>query len=689
MNKKVLEFTNKCEGWKTAIKNLHWGSRNMSQHELCDKIADRISDFQDQVSEVEQALSGNLPLNKLKPISYKISGIKKFVEDVIDDAKSFLKSLEGEGDDYIGMRSDCESFLSDMQRNLYLVNFTLKEELKRRLIGRINESMPKNPMRVSDGGFDKFVGRRPKSVKARINQIYKIVKKYGIDSRKYNDDHWQAIEDYHRAISSLGCDIEMKPCADVRHFDSLQSDGGYTDYDPNDNMPRSKQWAIRITFEDGMSVDGYIKCMAAGTVEDPLSSYDTCIILWPKTSNMRENKDMSSKVLKLTESELRNVIKEATMNILSETPLNYDADNFSGKWSRPSNGHDWISGDEYFEDADGDLDDRYSKNEIESALADDEWEWGEDMTQKDAENEYSWDRFENKPIAHGVGGYYTAGKRAIPTEIGNAIYKRNRANDWSDRELRHGSRMMDKWVSGKRDAEQIGDSWEDMHEGKKMKSVKLSESELSNMIKEASMRIIKEKINIDPKNKGKFTKTQKETGKSTEELTHSKNPLTRKRANFAKMAKRGWKPLKESEYMDDGDLESQYHKNPDSMWTYGTNLNPNVVGGLEPNDVRQAGEGNKRNDNKASWDYFDAVSKGADMKMRNKLDAEYLERTNNSPFSKTRKRMDMDDAFPYMTPNERFKQDLDKQWNDTQDKEKYSRQADSRPLHRRGSLNRA
>lgn len=40
-------------------------------------------------------------------------------------------------------------------------------------------------------------------------------------------------------------------------------------------------------------------------------------------------------------------------------------------------------------------------------------------------------------------------------------------------------------------------------------------------------------IHIDPENKGKFNATKKRTGKSTEELTHSKNPLTRKRAQFA------------------------------------------------------------------------------------------------------------------------------------------------------------
>jgi hypothetical protein len=47
-------------------------------------------------------------------------------------------------------------------------------------------------------------------------------------------------------------------------------------------------------------------------------------------------------------------------------------------------------------------------------------------------------------------------------------------------------------------------------------------------------------IHINPKNKGKFNATKKATGKTTEELTHSKNPKTRKRAIFAQNAKK-WK----------------------------------------------------------------------------------------------------------------------------------------------------
>jgi hypothetical protein len=45
-------------------------------------------------------------------------------------------------------------------------------------------------------------------------------------------------------------------------------------------------------------------------------------------------------------------------------------------------------------------------------------------------------------------------------------------------------------------------------------------------------------IYIKPENKGKFTATKKRTGKTTEELAHSKNPLTRKRAIFALNARK-------------------------------------------------------------------------------------------------------------------------------------------------------
>lgn len=580
MNKNILNYIEECEAWKVGIKNLHWSADNLSQHELCDDIADEISNFEDLVSEVEQSISGKIKLNGFTPKSYKITSLKSFVEDVISASQSFLKELEGMGEKYVGIKSECETFIGTMQRKLYLVNFTLKEELKKRLRDRINESRPKNLANTED--VEKFMGRRPKTIKARINQIYRIVKKYGIDSRKYHDEAWQAIDDYYRAITSLGCEVELKPCGHLNNVDSMESDGGYCDYDPYDHMPRSKQYAIKIMFDDGMNIEGYIKCMAAGTVEDPFASYDTCMVLWPKQNKVLEAKNMS-KQMRLTEAELKQVVKEAAIKILSETPLNYDIDNFSGRWNK-NMPDDYIDGE-----SEGYFDDPNRKGDIEYDLDDYASEECDTRPMKDIENDYSWGLYDNQPIAQSPESEYAMSTKAgVPFDVDKAISMRNRGNNWTDRELRHGGRVMDKYVHGKYDGEDVGDAWDDLHyEGKK--PMKVTESEVKELVREAAMQIIneytqkqantkgfirsthghgdiskrrkkatpeeraearrrlgipepekvaEESIDIDPKNKGKFTATKKATGKSTEELTHSKNPLTRKRAIFAQNAKK-------------------------------------------------------------------------------------------------------------------------------------------------------
>lgn len=582
MNKNILNYIEECEGWKVGIKNLHWSADNMSQHELCDDIADEISNFEDLVSEIEQSISGKIKLNGFTPKSYKITSLKSFVEDVISASKSFLKKLEGMGEKYVGIKSECETFIGTMQRKLYLTNFTLKEELKKRLRDRINESRPKNLANIED--VEKFMGRRPKTIKARINQIYRIVKRYGIDSKLYHDDHWQAKDDYYRAITSLGCDFEMRPCGNsnnLDNWDGITSDGGYCDY-AEDGMPRSKQYAVKIMYDDGMNIGGYIKFMAAGTVEDPFASYDTCMVLWPKSNKVLEAKNMSKQV-RLTEAELKQIIKETATKILTETPLNYDIDNFSGRWSKNML-DDYIDGE-----SEGYFDDPNRKGDIEYDLDDYASEEGDTRPMKDIENDYSWGLYDVQPIAQSPESEYAMSPKAgVPFDVDKAISMRNRGNYWTDRELRHGGRVMDKYVRGKYDGEDVGDAWDDLHYESK-EPMKVTESEVKELVREAAMQIIneynqrmantkhfvksthghgdaskrrkratpeeraetrrrlgipelekvtEESIDIDPKNKGKFTATKKATGKSTEELTHSKNPLTRKRAIFAQNAKK-------------------------------------------------------------------------------------------------------------------------------------------------------
>lgn len=68
--------------------------------------------------------------------------------------------------------------------------------------------------------------------------------------------------------------------------------------------------------------------------------------------------------------------------------------------------------------------------------------------------------------------------------------------------------------------------------------LRLTEEDLYKLIKESVKMVIDESgININPKNKGKFTATKKRTGKSTEELTHSKKSFDKEEGNVCKNGK--------------------------------------------------------------------------------------------------------------------------------------------------------
>ena len=316
MNKKVLSFVNKLEGYKTAIKELHWDSDNMSQHELCDKIADSIAEFQDTVSEVEQSITGKLATGNLKPVSYKVTTLKKFVEDVLDATNTFYKSLEDEGDTYTGMRSDCESFLSDMQRNLYLVNFTMKEDLKRRLSNRINESWKKE-----ENIKTTFHGTKPSTERGLFKRINDLTKNGQLNTRVFNgvDD---AFEFYNKILGNMGTLQTVEPNESI-HIVKLDTNNGMSYY------------GLMRTKDDG---DG--RCKASITFSphseemeqpDPEMSEPTL-----EDCNNYEIYG-EGRIYRMTGNELHSLIKESVTRILESdyqyNPMDLDTDSIRAQYA--------------------------------------------------------------------------------------------------------------------------------------------------------------------------------------------------------------------------------------------------------------------------------------------------------------------------------------------------------------------
>ena len=82
---------------------------------------------------------------------------------------------------------------------------------------------------------------------------------------------------------------------------------------------------------------------------------------------------------------------------------------------------------------------------------------------KDMEKDYSWDLFNQKSVAPGVGGYYNVNKFGIQKDIDDAHAIRKHKKDWAKKELNNGNRMMSKWVKGERNLDDVDDAWDDIH----------------------------------------------------------------------------------------------------------------------------------------------------------------------------------------------------------------------------------
>ena len=139
MKSSILVYINKLQAYRTAIKNIHWSSNNMSEHKLFDDIGDTVSDVQDEVAEMAQGIYGKLKFNELKPKRYNITSSKKMLQDLLSTTETFLQTLN-RNKSLVAIKSVIENFVGELNKYLYLLDFCLKEDLKRRLKNQINEN---------------------------------------------------------------------------------------------------------------------------------------------------------------------------------------------------------------------------------------------------------------------------------------------------------------------------------------------------------------------------------------------------------------------------------------------------------------------------------------------------------------------------------------------------------------------
>ena len=151
------------------------------------------------------------------------------------------------------------------------------------------------------------------------------------------------------------------------------------------------------------------------------------------------------KTVRLTESELKKMIHQ----IIKETRLDYDIDNFSGRWTK-NPPEDYIDPEGYLDNPNtGDPFGEF-RDEIVNDYNGDE---------KAAENDYSWDMFDNKGIAPAPDGIGTVTRKGIERDKNDIMNRRNFNTSWTDRQLKSADRMKDKWIKGERDLDDVDDAF--------------------------------------------------------------------------------------------------------------------------------------------------------------------------------------------------------------------------------------
>ena len=86
----------------------------------------------------------------------------------------------------------------------------------------------------------------------------------------YKDDDWGAVSMIYQKLKTIlndKGDVEMRV-----------ENGGY--WKRMGEFPNYKEYKVTITLNEGIIINGSLKCHAAGTIEDTFKYYDITLTMW-------------------------------------------------------------------------------------------------------------------------------------------------------------------------------------------------------------------------------------------------------------------------------------------------------------------------------------------------------------------------------------------------------------------------
>ena len=115
----VVTYIKQLTGWMDKIPNLHWAAPADNTHVRLDELKDIIDGFRDSIAEDYQGIKGSFRPNEIVPVLCDCLDADCFIREIKADTLSFYANIPSDAE-YVGIKSECESFIHSINKYTYL-----------------------------------------------------------------------------------------------------------------------------------------------------------------------------------------------------------------------------------------------------------------------------------------------------------------------------------------------------------------------------------------------------------------------------------------------------------------------------------------------------------------------------------------------------------------------------------------
>ena len=126
---KMIRYIDLMQGYKTAVKNLHWAAKRLSNsdkrgiHLYLDDFTDTLAEFEDSVFEDFMGINGSINPQDIQSISCACTDVRDLINSILAETLSLYENIPPIPL-FSGMKSETEVFIHNLNQFKYRFSLT-------------------------------------------------------------------------------------------------------------------------------------------------------------------------------------------------------------------------------------------------------------------------------------------------------------------------------------------------------------------------------------------------------------------------------------------------------------------------------------------------------------------------------------------------------------------------------------